>query len=59
MEEECNLKAIKAELFDVRGEPGRDPRKHAVSIIYRVFIPEDAVPKAGDDAATAKFYPVS
>ena len=42
----------------MRGEPGRDPRKHAISIIYKVFIPDDAVPKAGDDAATAKFYPV-
>lgn len=58
LEEECHLKATKAELFTVKGDPKRDPRKHVVSIIYRVHVPEDAEPKAGDDAATAKFYNV-
>lgn len=29
-----------------------------VSIMYRVHVAEDAVPKAGDDAATARFYKV-
>ena len=43
-------------LADVRGEPGRDPRKHVVSIIYRVEVSDDAQPVAGDDAAEAAWF---
>lgn len=59
LEEETHLKALKAELFAVKGDPKRDPRKHVVSIIYRVHVSPDAQPKAGDDAATARFYKVN
>ncbi len=59
MEEECSLSAKTAKivrLVDVRGDPQRDPRKHMVSIIYEVEVPDDAAFKAGDDAAAADFY---
>eukprot|EP00357_Protocruzia_adherens_P028716 CAMPEP_0114990750 /NCGR_PEP_ID=MMETSP0216-20121206/10980_1 /TAXON_ID=223996 /ORGANISM="Protocruzia adherens, Strain Boccale" /LENGTH=173 /DNA_ID=CAMNT_0002353981 /DNA_START=251 /DNA_END=772 /DNA_ORIENTATION=+ len=56
LEEECSLKGTNPRLVSVRGDPQRDPRKHVVTICYRIDVPEDAEPKAGDDAATAKFY---
>lgn len=56
LEEETNLKGQSCELITVKGEPERDPRQHTVSIFYKVEVSEDAEPKAGDDAATAKFY---
>lgn len=59
LEEECSLKGSNVRLLDVRGAPDRDPRRHTVSIIYLVDVPADAEPKAGDDAATAKFYPLN
>ena len=58
LKEECNLSASGYELLTVKGDPSRDPRKHVVSIVYAVKGVEGE-PKAGDDAATAKFIPVS
>ena len=43
-------------LVTVRGDPERDPRKHIVSILYRVTIPDEATRVAGDDAAAAEFH---
>ena len=59
LKEETSLVGKTPELFQVRGKPGRDPRGHTVSIFYCVEVDADAVPKADDDAATAKFYPIS
>lgn len=56
LEEETNLKGLSCELFTVKGEPDRDPRQHTVSIFYKVIVDDKAEPKAGDDAATARFY---
>ena len=56
LEEETNLKGESIELFTVRGDPNRDPRKHVVSIFYIVNVSPDAEPKGGDDAKEAKFY---
>ena len=59
LSEECGIKGSKPELFAVRGKPDRDPRYHMISIFYFVEVPEDAPVTAGDDASTAKFYPIS
>ena len=59
LEEECSLKGKSPELVTVAGDPKRDPRKHIVTICYKVEVGEDDVPKAGDDAAMAKFYPLN
>ncbi len=56
LNEETGLVGNTIELFTVRGEPKRDPRKHVVSIIYLVTVSEDANPIGGDDAKEAKFY---
>ena len=47
-----------ARLVDVKGDPQRDPRKHMVSIIYEVDVPDGTPFKAGDDAAAAQFYKI-
>ncbi len=61
LEEECGLKAkagVKPRLLGVYGDPKRDARGHYVSIVYIVEVDAGAEPKAGSDAADAKFYPI-
>ena len=53
------MKGKDCKLLTVKGEPLRDPRGHTVSIVYLVKVDEDAIPTAGDDAASAKFYPLT
>lgn len=38
--------------------PGRDPRGYVTSVAYVTLAPKISVPKAGDDAAEAQFFPV-
>ena len=56
LKEECSIEGWDPELFTVRGEATRDPRKHMITIVYSVTVDPDASFKAGDDAATAKWY---
>jgi len=58
LKEEADLDGTSAELLTVKGDALRDPRKHVVTIAYLVKVPEDQIPKGGDDAADAKFYPL-
>lgn len=52
--EETNVKAQQPRLVGVYSEPARDPRRHVISVAYLVPFVE-AVPQAGDDAASASF----
>jgi len=58
LKEEANLDGHTPELLCVKGFPLRDPRYHTVTVAYLVQIPEDQIPKGGDDATDAKFYPL-
>ena len=58
LQEETGLVGTEAKLLMVMGNPDRDPRKHIVSIVYEVDVPEDQVPQAGDDAQDARFWPI-
>lgn len=58
LEEETGMIGENPELLMVMGNPKRDPRKHIVSIVYEVEV-QDGEPKAGDDAADARFWPLS
>lgn len=58
LQEETGLVGTKAKLLMVMGDPDRDPRKHIVSIVYEVDVPEDQIPQAGDDAQDARFWPI-
>ena len=53
--EETGMRGEISDVLTVRGNPNRDPRKHIVSIFYRVNVDTNAVPKAGDDAAHAEW----
>lgn len=59
LHEECKIKSSthsQPTLVTVQGKPNRDPRKHVISIFYKVEVEATAQPEAGDDAATAQFY---
>ncbi|KRX11038.1 NUDIX hydrolase domain protein [Pseudocohnilembus persalinus] len=58
LEEECHLKGSNPQLLEVRGEPDRDPRYHAVSIVYRVDVNQEDKPQHDDDAGSAEFYSI-
>lgn len=45
--------------FRTYGRPGRDPRGHTVSVIHTVFVDDAPEPRAGDDAAAARYWPVA
>ena len=49
--EECNLAGKVRGIISVRGDPGRDPRGHVITIFYSVE--SEGVPVAGDDAVHA------
>ncbi len=57
--EETGVLGTDPELFAVRGDPRRDPRKHIVSIFYLVSVKPDSVPEAGDDASDAKWIDIA
>ena len=53
--EETGIEGERPEVLTIRGDPNRDPRKHIVSIFYRVHVDTDEIPEAGDDAAHAEW----
>ena len=55
LSEETGIEGSNPELFAVRGNPDRDPRKHIVSIFYKVRVDAGAIPVAGDDARHAEW----
>eukprot|EP00347_Sterkiella_histriomuscorum_P002811 403366713 len=59
LQEECGIEGTNPTLVTVAGKPGRDPRKHIVSIFYKVDVDPTAQVKAGDDAAHAQFYDIA
>ena len=55
LSEETGIEGSEPELFAVRGDPDRDPRKHIVSIFYLVRVDSRSIPVAGDDARHAEW----
>ncbi|HJM66842.1 MAG TPA: NUDIX hydrolase [Candidatus Thalassarchaeaceae archaeon] len=58
LKEETGVIGTNPEILSVRGDPERDPRKHIVSIFYRVHVEGDSIPCAGDDAEHAEWIEV-
>eukprot|EP00762_Andalucia_godoyi_P000408 ANDGO_03072.mRNA.1 ADP-ribose pyrophosphatase len=59
LEEECSVHGCNAGLVAVRGNPGRDPRKHTVTICYAVSVADFSSLAGADDAASAHLIPIS
>ena len=57
LKEECGIDGKILHLLCVKGDPNRDPRGHVISIAY--VVSADGEPTAGDDAASAEWYPIS
>ena len=58
LEEECGIKGSEPQLMFVEGDPQRDARKHMISIMYKVSVPNDAEIVAGSDASSAQWVDV-
>lgn len=58
LEEETGVKGSNLKLVGVFGHPLRDPRRHVITMAYRVDVPPTCVPKGADDAEDAQFYPL-
>lgn len=59
--EETGILVPAADLTQMRsyGAPGRDPRGRYVTVPFTATLPEIVTPTAGDDAATARWWPLA
>lgn len=57
--EETGLTGLTFRQLGAYGDPGRDPRMRIISVAFIAEAAPDAAPKAGDDAADARFYRLS
>ena len=59
LEEETGLKGLDLEQVRAFGDPGRDPRGWAISVVYTAVIdPEAHTVQAADDAVNAQWFPL-
>eukprot|EP00761_Pharyngomonas_kirbyi_P002771 gb/GECH01002775.1/.p1 GENE.gb/GECH01002775.1/~~gb/GECH01002775.1/.p1 ORF type:complete len:229 (+),score=26.18 gb/GECH01002775.1/:1-687(+) len=58
LKEECHVTGSQPALVTVSGAPGRDPRKHTVTVAYAVRVDDWEPLLAGDDAAHAELVPL-
>ena len=60
LEEETGVRGVYLEQFHTFGDPGRDPRGRTITVAYLALVRADEVqPRAGDDAAEARWWSVS
>jgi 8-oxo-dGTP diphosphatase len=55
--EETGIPGAPIEQFRAYGDPGRDPRGHAVTVVYIARFPERAAAAGADDARSAGWFP--
>jgi 8-oxo-dGTP diphosphatase len=59
LQEETGLENIELEQLHAFGDPGRDPRGWTITIAFLARVhPQLLKPKAGDDAAEVKWFPL-
>lgn len=54
VQEETDLMPTLTELFHVYSDPGRDPRRHTLTVVY--LGTATGAPRAGDDAARVELF---
>ncbi len=60
LEEETGVRDVYVEQFHTFGDPGRDPRGRTITVAYLALVRAEQVqPRAGDDAAEARWWSVS
>lgn len=61
LEEETGLKGLDLKQFYVASKVDRDPRHRVISVIFTTLVnsKEEVKPKAGDDAKSVKWFPLS
>ena len=57
LREETGLRGRVGPLLGVWSHPHRDPRKHTVSVVFRI-LGATGTPRGGDDAASAEWVPL-
>lgn len=58
LEEETGLHVAELKQFKAFGAVGRDPRHRTISVVFYAFLENEPLPKAGDDAVKAKWFPI-
>lgn len=56
--EETGLDVVLTGLLGVYSDPARDPRHHTISVVYTAQPEDSSRLLAGDDAASAEFFPL-
>ncbi len=56
LKEETGIKDLRLNQYRTYGTPGRDPRGHTVSVVYRAILPEPIDAIGHDDATEAKWF---
>ncbi|MEJ5312110.1 MAG: NUDIX hydrolase [Anaerolineae bacterium] len=56
--EETGLEPPSLQQLGAFGDPGRDPRGWTVTVTFGAHIDADITPRAGDDAAAARWWPL-
>lgn len=57
--EETGLEPPQLEQLATFGHPNRDPRGRTISVVYGARLQHAALPAAGDDAAAARWFPLT
>lgn len=56
--EETGLNVTLTSILGVYSDPARDPRQHTMSVVYTAQAADLGALQAGDDAKTARFFPL-
>ncbi|MDE2869666.1 MAG: NUDIX hydrolase [Chloroflexota bacterium] len=59
LHEETGLEPPRLEQLATFGHPDRDPRGRTISVVYGARLHHAALPAAGDDAAAARWFPLT
>ncbi len=57
--EETGLEPSELQQIATFGHPDRDPRGRTISVVYGARLQHAALPAAGDDAAAARWFPLT